>query len=76
MTCYRPGARSRFCYRIRVHTGRKGQRRSMSEAGHANLITASHHQLAAPLILEVGQPEHPQKRHDAHVHPGRRTGTG
>jgi len=51
MTCYRPGARSRFFYRIRMHTGRRGERRSMSKAGYASLITAAHTQLAAPLIL-------------------------
>ena len=51
MTCYRPGARSRFFYRIRVHTGRKGDRRSMSEADYAALVTAAHHELHAPLIL-------------------------
>ena len=51
MTCYRPGARSRFFYRIRIHTGRKGERRSLSEAGYAGLITAAHTQLHAPLIL-------------------------
>ena len=28
MTCYKPGARSRFFYRIRIHTGRKGERRA------------------------------------------------
>jgi transposase len=51
MTCYRPGARSRFFYRIRLHTGRKGERRSMPEADYAALVTAAHHQLHAPLIL-------------------------
>jgi len=51
MTCYRPGARSRFFYRIRIHAGRKGERRSLSEAGYAGLITAAHTQLHAPLIL-------------------------
>lgn len=51
MTCYQPGARSRFFYRIRLHTGRKGERRSMSEADYAGLIAAAHTQLAAPLIL-------------------------
>jgi hypothetical protein len=51
MTCYRPGARSRFFYRIRVHTGRKGERRSMSEADYAQLVTAVHNQVHAPLIL-------------------------
>ena len=51
MTCYRPGDRSRFFYRTRVHTGRKGERRSMAEADYANLITAAHHELHAPLII-------------------------
>jgi DDE superfamily endonuclease len=51
MTCFRPGDRSRFFYRIRVHSGRKGERRSMSEADYAGLITAAHNELHAPLIL-------------------------
>jgi transposase len=36
---------------MRVHRGRKGERRSMSEADYASLITAAHHQLQAPLIV-------------------------
>jgi DDE superfamily endonuclease len=51
MTCYRPGERSRFFYRIRLHTGRKGERRSLSEADYAGLVTAAHQQLHAPVIL-------------------------
>jgi putative transposase len=51
LTCYRPGERSRFFYRIRLHTGRKGERRSLSEADYASLVTAAHTQLHAPLIL-------------------------
>jgi hypothetical protein len=51
MTCYRPGTRSRFFYRIREHTGRKGDRRSLSEADYAGLVTAAHQQLHAPIIL-------------------------
>jgi hypothetical protein len=51
LTCYRPGARSRLLYRLRVHRGRKGERRSMSEADYAALVTAAHTQLAAPVIL-------------------------
>ena len=51
MTCYRPGARSRFFYRARIHTGRKGERRSLSEADYAGLVTAAHTQLHAPVIL-------------------------
>ena len=51
MTCYRPGARSRFFYRVRIHTGRKGERRSLSEADYAGLVTAAHRELRAPVIL-------------------------
>jgi putative transposase len=51
LACYRPGARSRLFYRARTHYGRKGERRSMSEADYASLITAAHNQLHAPMIL-------------------------
>ena len=51
LTCYKPGARSRLFYRVRTHRGRKGERRSMSEADYASLVTAAHHQLHAPVIL-------------------------
>ena len=53
MTCYKPGERSRFFYRIRLHTGRKGERRSLSEADYAELITAAHTQLHAPVAAIV-----------------------
>jgi hypothetical protein len=51
LVCLRPGSRGRFFYRMRVHRGRKGERRSMSEADYAGLITAAHHQLHAPVVL-------------------------
>jgi DDE superfamily endonuclease len=51
LACYQPGARSRFFYRARTHYGRKGERRSMSEADYAHLVTAAHNQLHAPVIL-------------------------
>jgi putative transposase len=51
LACYRPGARSRLFYRVRTHRGRKGERRSMSEADYASLVTAAHQQLHVPLIL-------------------------
>ena len=35
---------------MRVHRRRKGERRSMSEADYADLITAAHRQLAAPVV--------------------------
>jgi putative transposase len=51
LVCLRPGGRSRFFYRIRIHRGRKGERRSMSEADYEGLVTAAHNQLKAPVIL-------------------------
>jgi DDE superfamily endonuclease len=51
LACYRPGARPRLFYRVRTHRGRKGERRSMSEADYAGLVTAAHQHLSAPLIL-------------------------
>jgi len=51
LVCLRPGARSRLFYRVRIHRGRKGERRSMSEADYAGLITAAHQELQAPVIL-------------------------
>lgn len=49
--CYRPGQRSHLFYRVRVHRGRKGERRSLSEADYAAAITAAHQQLHAALIV-------------------------
>jgi hypothetical protein len=51
LVCLKPGERGRLFYRARVHRGRKGERRSMSEADYAGLIAAAHNQLHAPVIL-------------------------
>jgi hypothetical protein len=51
LVCLKPGERGRLFYRVRVHRGRKGERRSMSEADYASLIAAAHNQLHAPVIL-------------------------
>lgn len=51
LVCLKPGARGHLFYRMRVHRGRKGERRSMSEADYAGLIAAAHHQLQNPLIV-------------------------
>ena len=48
LVCLRPGARGHLFYRVRVHRGRKGERRSMSEADYAGLIAAAHQELNAP----------------------------
>lgn len=51
LVCYRPGQRGHLYYRVRIHRGRKGERRSLSEADYAAAITTAHQQLHAPLIL-------------------------
>ena len=51
LVCLRPGAQGHLFYRVRIHRGRKGERRSMSEADYAGLITAAHQNLQAPVIL-------------------------
>ena len=51
LVCLKPDARGRLFYRVRIHRGRKAERRSMSEADYVGLIAAAHHQLHAPVIL-------------------------
>ncbi|MET8220906.1 IS630 family transposase [Streptomyces hirsutus] len=47
----RPGSRTRLCYRIRVHHGRRGERRSLSEADYMRLLDGTHQLLRAPIVL-------------------------
>ena len=51
LVCLKPGSRGHLFYRVRIHRGRKGERRSMSEADYAGLIAAAHKELQAPVIL-------------------------
>ncbi|HEX5406596.1 MAG TPA: transposase [Pseudonocardiaceae bacterium] len=51
LMCVRPGERSRFIYRTRIHRGRKGERRSFSEADYAALLDAAHQQLGGPIVV-------------------------
>jgi hypothetical protein len=51
LVCLKPGHRGHLFYRVLVHRGRAGERRSFAEADYAALITAAHHQLHAPIIL-------------------------
>ena len=51
LLAYRPGYRPHLCYRLVVHRGRRGERRSLSEADYATLLAAAHQQLHAPIIL-------------------------
>lgn len=51
LVCYKPGHRGHLFYKLRIHRGRKGERRSLSEADYAAAITAAHQQLHAPVIV-------------------------
>ncbi|NGO44096.1 IS630 family transposase [Streptomyces sp. YC419] len=51
LLCYRPGLPARLCYRLRRHTGRKGERRSLGERDYIRLLDGAHHLLKAPLIV-------------------------
>jgi transposase len=51
LLAYRPGSRPHLYYRLVVHRGRRGERRSLSEADYATLLSAAHQQLHAPLVL-------------------------
>nr|WP_245984641.1 transposase [Streptomyces tateyamensis] len=47
----RPGSRTRLFHRIRRRTGRKGERRSLSERDCIGLIDGIHHLVKAPIVL-------------------------
>jgi hypothetical protein len=47
LLAYRVGKRPHLYYRYVVHRGRRGERRSLSEADYATLLTAAHQQLKA-----------------------------
>ncbi|MFH8387443.1 transposase [Kitasatospora sp. NPDC018058] len=47
----RPGSRTRLCHRLRRHTERKGERRSLSERDYIGLIDGMHQLVKAPIVL-------------------------
>jgi hypothetical protein len=49
LLCYRPGLPARLCHRLRRHTGRKGERRSLGETDYIRLPDGAHQLLKAPL---------------------------
>ena len=55
LACLKADAPGRLFYRTRIHRGRRGERRSMSEADYADPIAAAHRTLAAPVILICNQ---------------------
>ncbi|WP_371784729.1 transposase [Streptosporangium subroseum] len=51
LVCCKPGRCSRLIYRIRLHRGHKGERRSFAERDYAGLLDAAHQQLGGPIVL-------------------------
>ncbi|WP_425582201.1 transposase [Streptosporangium carneum] len=51
MICVKAGHRSRMIYRVRLHRGRKGERRSFAERDYARLLDAAHQQLGGSIVL-------------------------
>lgn len=51
LVCVRPGDRSRSIYRVLVHRGRQGERRSFAETDYAALLDAAHQQLGDPIVV-------------------------
>ncbi|MEU1879526.1 transposase [Streptosporangium sp. NPDC020072] len=51
MICLKAGHRSRMIYRVRLHRGRKGERRSFAERDYAALLDAAHQQLGGSIVL-------------------------
>jgi putative transposase len=47
----RPGSRTRRCHRLRRHTGRKGERRSLSGRDYITLVDGVHQLVQAPIVL-------------------------
>ncbi|MFB6785044.1 hypothetical protein ACFCX0_49565 [Streptomyces sp. NPDC056352] len=51
LLCFRPGLPARLCYRLRRHTGRKGERRSLSETDYIRLQSTD-----CPTLRKVTEP--------------------
>jgi hypothetical protein len=51
LACFKAGQPGRFSCRMQDRRLRPGNRRAMSEAGYAGLITAAHRYLDAPVIV-------------------------
>ncbi|OPC76650.1 DDE endonuclease [Embleya scabrispora] len=51
LACYKPGERPRLIYRPRLHTRRKGERRSFAWKDYRDLAVRAHLQLGGPIVL-------------------------
>lgn len=51
LLCYRPGHRSRLIFRTLTHHGRRGEKKSFTEADYVRLLDDAHQQLDAPIVL-------------------------
>lgn len=52
LVCRRPGHRYRLIFRMLVHHGRKGEKKSFREKDFARLLDAAHQQIGRPVVLE------------------------
>ena len=68
LVCLRPGARGHLFYRVRVHRGRKGERRSHVRSRLRRPDRRRAPATACPGHPDLGQPEYPHQRRDARVH--------
>ncbi|WUX87630.1 transposase (plasmid) [Streptomyces sp. NBC_01426] len=50
VSCYRPGHRTHFFYKLHVYHGRKNEPKSFSWQDYRDLITATHQQLGTPIV--------------------------
>lgn len=50
MTCFRPGSRPHFFYRLHPWRGRKGEKKTIAWTEYRDLIVLTHHQLHSPLV--------------------------
>ncbi|MCX4690261.1 transposase [Kitasatospora purpeofusca] len=51
MSCYKKGERSRLIFRVRLHRGRKGERKSFTWQDYRDLIVRARIQLGGPIVL-------------------------
>jgi len=51
LVAVQPGRHAKMIYRMRLHRGRKNERRSFACADYITLLDAAHQQLKAPIVL-------------------------
>jgi hypothetical protein len=51
LVCYQPGHRARLFYRMHIYHGRRRERKGFTDRDYINALTATHHQLKAPIVV-------------------------